>query len=125
MPDDRTIEQTLTIAAPREQVFAALTHPAGLCSWWTTRASSDPRTGGAFDYRWDFEDASRDWRQTGEYAEVVQDESLTYPWDAGPGGETTVAFAFATLADGGTELRLRHSGWAGDDAAAEVQGHHV
>ncbi len=119
MPD---IEQTYEIAAPRERVFRALTDADELTSWWTTRASSEPRAGGAFLYEWDFEDASRNWRQEGAYIEVDPPESVSYPWAVRPGVDTTVRFTLADAPGGGTELRLSHTGFPAE--AAEDHARH-
>jgi uncharacterized protein YndB with AHSA1/START domain len=118
MPATRTIEQSIVLDAPRDDVFRALTDADALNSWWTTSARSDPRPGGAFVYDWEFEDASRNHRQQGEYIDVEPGRAISYPWAAG--GETTVSFRLAD-ADGGTEVKLTHSGFSADD---EVYANH-
>ena len=112
------LKQAYDLAAPRAEVFRALTDPAVLDTWWTTRSESDPRPGGAFDYRWDFEDASRDHVQSGEYRAVEDGRLVSYPWAAG--GETIVTFRLEDGTDGGTRLTLEHDGF-GDDG---VRDHH-
>ena len=84
------LTQTYDIAAPRAEVFRALTEPAVLDRWWTTSSESDPRPGGAFVYTWEFDDASRNHVQSGEYREVEDGRLVSYPWEAG--GETLVSF---------------------------------
>src|SRR4051812_39000636 len=100
------LTQTHDIAAPRADVFRALTDTAVLDTWWTTSSESDPRPGGAFDYHWEFEDASRNHRQSGAYREVANGRLVSYPWAAG--GETLVTFRLED-ADGGTRLTLEHT----------------
>ena len=104
-----TIEQTLTVEAPRAEVFRALTDAAALKRWWITDGTSDPRTGGRFRYEWRMEDADNDHVQEGTYEEIVDGERVVYPWAAA--GDTRVTFALAD-ADGGTEVALIHTGFS-------------
>ena len=109
----RTIQQTLLIASPPETVFRALTDPSELSRWWTTRAKSDPRTGGSYEYVWEFANAAQNGKQAGPYLEVVPGKRLRYPWEAGSEGkghDTVVDFTFAKTAEG-TRLELSHSGY--------------
>jgi uncharacterized protein YndB with AHSA1/START domain len=119
-------EFTLTkeIAAAPEVVFRALTEPAELDRWWTTSAESEPRSGGRFDYRWEFSaDAGReDHRQSGAYDEVVANERLAYPWEAA--GRTTRVEVTVAPNGAGTLLRLAHTDWgAGEEAAESARMH--
>ncbi|MGH3071463.1 MAG: SRPBCC family protein [Gaiellaceae bacterium] len=119
---ERTIELTRTIEAPPSTVFHALTDADELARWWTTSSSSEPRAGGAFSYRFEFEDATRDHTYEGAYLEVTPDERVSYPWHAAA-GETTVDVRLRTRGEG-TELTLRHTGWPeGADADEAVQLH--
>ena len=106
---DRSIVLTRTIEAPPAAVFRALIDAGELSRWWTTTAESDPRTGGAFAYGFEFEDASRDHTYTGAYHDVTLDEHVSYPWRTGL-GDTTVDVRVRP-AGGGTELTLTHAGW--------------
>jgi uncharacterized protein YndB with AHSA1/START domain len=112
---DRTIELTTEIEAPPEVVFRALTDADVLSRWWTTRAESDPRTGGSFSYTWEFEEQTeRDHTRTDTYADVTADEHVRYDWPM-PLGPTVVDFRLQPR-DGGTTLVLAHEGWgAGAD----------
>jgi uncharacterized protein YndB with AHSA1/START domain len=106
----RTIELTRTIAAPPEAVFRALTDADELTKWFATSADSDPRTGGAFDYRFEFaEDESRNHSYGGVYGEVVANERVSYPWRSRL-GDTRVDVTLRPSGES-TELRLVHSGW--------------
>jgi glutathione S-transferase len=102
------LKQSYDLAAPRSDVFRALTDPDVLDTWWTTRSESDPRPAGAFVYTWEFEDASRNHVQSGEYREVKEGRLVSYPWAAG--GETIVTFRLED-AEGGTRLTLDHTGF--------------
>ncbi len=107
---DRTIEQTTHIEASPDAVFRALTDAGELARWFPSGAESDPRPGGSFEYRYEFEqDPSRDHTYSGEYRDVVPGERVAYPWH-GKLGTTEVEFLLRP-ADGGTEVTLRHSGW--------------
>lgn len=115
-----TIEITRTLDASPATVFRALTDARELSRWWTTSAESDPRTGGAFSYRFEFEDASRDHTYEGAYHEITTDERVSYRWQTSL-GETTVDVRLRPSGDG-SELTLTHSGWGEgrewDDAVA-------
>jgi uncharacterized protein YndB with AHSA1/START domain len=111
----------ITIDAPAERVFAALTEPAQLTQWWgddgsyhTEHMTADVRVGGK-------------WRTTGttskgeafavegEYRVIERPHLLEYTWkhDWGERREqptTTVRFEL-TERNGQTHLRLTHSGF--------------
>ena len=53
------IELTRQIDATPERVFQALTEAGELVRWFPSSAESDPRTGGDYVLRFEFEDASR------------------------------------------------------------------
>jgi uncharacterized protein YndB with AHSA1/START domain len=106
---ERTIELSQIVDAPPETVHRALTDASELPRWFPSAAESDPRTGGAYSYRFEFEnDAARNHTYAGEYREVSP-ERVAYSWktEAGP---TEVDFRISA-SDGGTEVRLVHSGW--------------
>lgn len=115
---DRTIDLTRTIEAPPSTVFRALTDSGELARWWTSAGESDPRTGGWFSYRFEFEDPSRNHTYEGNYEDVTANERVSYPWQAAV-GETTVDVRIRPQGDG-TVLTLTHSGWGNDAAAAEA-----
>jgi uncharacterized protein YndB with AHSA1/START domain len=98
-----------TIEAPPEAVFRALTDADELPRWFPSAAESDPRTGGRFSYRFQFDDASRNHTYAGEYEDVIAVERVRYPW-RGELGETTVELRLAP-ADGATQVTLSHTGW--------------
>lgn len=50
----KTIHHLVDIAAPREDVYAALTTRDGLASWWSTAVETDGEVGGIVDFT--FED---------------------------------------------------------------------
>jgi uncharacterized protein YndB with AHSA1/START domain len=117
MPD-RAIELSTTIDASPEAVLRALTDAGELARWFPSEAESDPRTGGPYSYRFEFEeDTSRNHTYAGEYREVSSGR-VAYSWQTAA-GPTEVDFRIAPGGDG-TEVRLVHSGWdAHDDDAVE------
>jgi uncharacterized protein YndB with AHSA1/START domain len=115
-----TIEITKQIDTAPERVFRALTDADELGRWFTSSAESDPRTGGGYVLRFEFEDESRNHTYAGRYEEVTPNERVRYPWN-GQFGETTVEFVLRPLG-GGTELTLVHSGWT--DGAEEARQRH-
>jgi uncharacterized protein YndB with AHSA1/START domain len=112
------IEITSTIGAPPDLVFRALTDAGELARWWTSSGESDARTGGAFSYRFEFEDPSRDHTYEGVYHDVTAGERVSYPWQTSL-GETTVDVRLRPSGDG-TELTLTHTGWRSGAEADEA-----
>jgi uncharacterized protein YndB with AHSA1/START domain len=114
------IEITKQIDAPPERVFRALTEAEELTRWFPSSAESDPRTGGDYVLRFEFDDESKNHTYAGQYEEVTPPERVRYPWN-GRFGDTTVEFVLRP-ADGGTEVTLIHSGW-GEPAEETRQLH--
>jgi uncharacterized protein YndB with AHSA1/START domain len=114
MTDTRTFEHTLTVDAPRDDVFRALTDVDQLKRWWITDGISEPRTGGRFRYEWRMADPSNDHVQEGTYDEVVDGERVAYPW-SGPAGDSRVTVALSE-SDGGTRVSLVHAGITAEDS---------
>jgi uncharacterized protein YndB with AHSA1/START domain len=104
-----SIEITKQIDAAPERVFRALTDAEALTRWFPSSAESDPRTGGDYVLRFEFDDESKNHAYAGQYEEVTPLERVRYPWN-GRFGDTTVEFVLGP-ADAGTELTLTHSGW--------------
>lgn len=119
---ESTIRLSTTVAAAPDAVFRALTDADELARWFPSSAESDPRTGGAFTYRFEFDDASRNHTYAGAYHEVTPNERVSYPWQ-GRLGTTRVEFAFTPAGDG-TRVDLVHSGWGeGADWNEAVEMH--
>jgi len=114
------IEITKQIDSPPERVFQALTNAVELTRWFPSSAESDPRTGGDFVLRFEFEDESQNHMYSGQYDQVTPGELVRYPWN-GAFGATTVEFVLRPR-DGGTEVRLSHSGWS--EEATETRERH-
>ncbi len=118
----RAIQQTMIIAASPDKVFKALTDARELTRWWITRGTSDAHPGGRFEYVFEFKDPKQNGKQSGAYLEVVANQKLSYPWEAGEfggGNNTTVVFALSEV-EGGTRLELDHAGYGSDGAWGPV-----
>ncbi len=120
----QTITQSLTVDAPRAEVFRALTDADALKRWWITDGTSEPRTGGRFRYEWKAADPANDHLQEGTYDEVVDGERVSYPWSLGPAGDSRVTFTLSER-NGATEVALDHSGFPADPAHAAIHDRHA
>jgi len=131
-PDRFELQQTRFIRAPREKVFDAFTEEALLRQWHCPRGMrvlhcrAEARAGG----EWQLGMVARDGTQLavgGAYREVSRPQRLVYTWawqgENSPmaGLQTLVEVDFVAC-DGGTELRLRHSGFP---APAASEAHAV
>jgi uncharacterized protein YndB with AHSA1/START domain len=113
------------LAAPPDRVWRALTDPAALAGWfWPSRldpaAEVDLEVGG----RYRIAGPGAGIAVAGEYVELAPPRRLacTWSWD-GEDDETLVTVELAPSGEGGTELVLRHEGFA-DEATRDdhVQG---
>lgn len=98
------ISQTHNYNARAEELFAHLTDAEKLCTWWTTKATSDARDGGEFRYEFLHapEKAEMDMIQQGTYT-ACSSGHISYPWQT-PAGESTVTF---TVTSG--QIKLAHT----------------
>lgn len=115
MTDTRTFEHALTVDAPRDRVFHALTDVDELKRWWITDGISEPRTGGRFRYEWKMADPANDHVQEGAYEEVADGERVAFPW-SGPGPDSHVTLTLADGDDGATRVSLVHAGISAEDS---------
>ena len=121
-----TIVKEITIKAPAERIFEALTNPDQRLEWWgaegrfhTTHMESDLRPGGKWMMRGTGM-GGRPFSVAGEYREIERPCLLVFTWlpdwhdDA---TETLVRFDL-TEKDGLTTVRLTHSGLTIEGARA-------
>src|SRR5690242_12913838 len=101
------IEKVVTIAAPLERVWAALTEPAAIAAWMDDDAAAiDLRAGGAYQF---FGGAT-----TGIVTAFKAPRSLTYTWRQ---AEWPAAWADSVVtwtlrrAGAGTRVQLTHTGF--------------
>ena len=122
------VELTRTIRAPRETVFEAWTRPEHLSRWacpdhaTLESVESDARPGGRFRLAMVGPEGER-YTAVGTYREVEAPSRVVYTWEweeeEHAVGETLVTVEFHAV-DGGTEVRLVHSGFPAAEAA---EGH--
>jgi uncharacterized protein YndB with AHSA1/START domain len=113
MTDTRTFEHAVTVDAPRDVVFHALTDAEQLKRWWITDGISEPRAGGRYRYEWRMADPANDHVQEGTYEEVVDGERIAYPWSS-PAGDSRVTVTLSG-SNGGTRVSLAHERIAAED----------
>jgi uncharacterized protein YndB with AHSA1/START domain len=117
MSHDR-IERETTIAAPVDRVWALLTQPEHVGTWFgDAGAEIDLRPGGALVLRWADHGAVH-----GRVERVEPGRVFAYRWAAAPDGaaaedlddgNSTLVEFMLTEADDGTRLRVVESGFAG------------
>jgi uncharacterized protein YndB with AHSA1/START domain len=120
------IERELTIAAPIDRVWAALTDEKHVKEWFgDDTAEIDLRPGGAIVFGW-----SAHGRYMGQVEKVEPPRLFSYRWarshDVEPAAGNSTLVEFTLAADGsGTLLRIVESGFTGLDASPEEQAGHV
>ena len=127
--DHDAVTCEIFIAAPRERIFDALTDPRQAGQWWGHKGryhmenfSMDVRTGGK-------------WSTTGvsaangnidvhrEFLEIDPPRRLSYTWISSWLQKATKVLWELENVNGGTFLKLTHSGFAGDADATERHTH--
>jgi uncharacterized protein YndB with AHSA1/START domain len=116
MREPTSIEDSIRISAPIAEVFRALTEPYRLERWMATSVESDPRTGGHFRYSFEFEDASQNNAQEGDYLEVVPGQRVALPW-VFPFSPKQTRVEYTLRGEGEeTEVSFRHTGFESGSA---------
>ena len=123
--DDAIIDEVL-IEAPKPVVWAALTEPRMLGSWWgsaeTYRADKwtvDLRVGG----KWSAAGVGNDgttFSVSGEFVDIAPTDRLIMTWRPSWDSNVTTTIDYRLESHGaGTRLRLTHSGFAGHAASRD------
>jgi uncharacterized protein YndB with AHSA1/START domain len=108
---DRTIKTSVTIDAPADSVFQALTEADALEHWLATKVESDASTGGRFRYEFEFDDPGQNNVQEGEYLAVEDSRRVTVPWRF-PFSPKETTVDYLVRGEGtGTRLDFTHSGF--------------
>jgi uncharacterized protein YndB with AHSA1/START domain len=138
-PDNDVVTAEIFIAAPPARVFAAITDPAQTAKWWgqkslyrLTDAQGDVRPGG----KWFSEGVGidgRKFRVEGEYLELDPPRLMIQTWNPSYSDVHTVVRWELEPRDvhglqhqgpgrvgTGTVVKIRHSGFAGNIAAAQA-----
>ena len=114
---DKTVIQKITIKAPAQRVFEALTNPEQRKEWWgredrfqTTHVESDLRIGGK--WRMSGTGFGRPFAVQGEYRTIEPPHVLAFTWlpDWQENSTETLVRFELTERDGLTTVRLTHSG---------------
>lgn len=97
------------IAAPRAEVWRALTDESELADWflppeWEASASADARVGG----RYELVSVSSQMTLHGSYAAVEPEQRLVFTWRWNDDGDETLVTISLSDADGGTEVEVLH-----------------
>jgi len=109
MTEPLVVQREVQIAAPPATVFAFLTDPEKILRWMGTEATVEPRQGGLYLVNVTGKDVAR-----GRFTEVIPVHRLAYSfgWDGRdevPPGSSLIEIDLIDR-DGGTLLRLTHSG---------------
>ena len=123
MPAPFVVQRETQIAAPPATVFAFLTDPEKILGWMGAEATTEPQPGGLYLVKGVGGDRARAAR--GAFREVVPVHRLAYSFgwegdEAMPPGSSLVEIDLIER-DGGTLLRLTHSGLP-DDKHQESHG---
>jgi uncharacterized protein YndB with AHSA1/START domain len=103
------IERRLTLAAPRERVWASLTDAVELSKWFAPKVDLELVVGGSAVFRWDEQDVT----SRGVVEEIEEPTRFAYRWEASHahGKMTRVEFQLEEV-EGGTQLTLFETGFA-------------
>ena len=104
------IEKKLTVNAPVNRVWEALTDPIEVQKWMMMSTNFEPTAGKDFTFQ---AESSEEWDGVFKCSvkEVVENKKLSYTWDtAFINAATLVEFELTENGDK-TELSLIHSGW--------------
>lgn len=124
-PDSNVVTSELFIAAPRERVFEALTDPKQAVQWWGksdryrfSEFNLDARVGGT----WSSSGSSQNmgsFKIEGEILELDPPRRLAYTWLSSWMPKNTKVVWELENQNGGTLVKLTHTGFAGDAEQAK------
>lgn len=108
---ERTIRDEITIDAPPERVFKALTEAEAMEHWLATNVESDPRHGGRFKYEFEFGDPANNNVQQGEYLAVDEARRVELPW-VFPFAPKQTRVSYTLVPEGeATRVAFEHAGF--------------
>jgi uncharacterized protein YndB with AHSA1/START domain len=106
-PKERSLNHQYFIRAPREAVFRAISDPEWLARWLCDRAEMSPATGSAYLLEWKNGPTHR-----GKVVEFLPEQRVSLSWSwPGVSLHGTVLTLSVEAADGGTLLRVEHTGF--------------
>ena len=127
---DDTIIEEITIKAPAERIFDALTNPEECMKWWgvkgqfeTTHVESDLRPGGRRVMRGTGM-GGKPFSVTGVYRQIERPRLLVFTWLPNWQGDDTESVVRWDLEekDGVTTVRVTHSGLTTESARTSHRG---
>jgi len=107
MPD---IRHLLTINAPKEKVYRAITHQDGLAGWWTKQTKAKPETGSIAEFR--FGD-----RYFNQMRITRLEPNSAVAWECIQGDKEWIGTRFLfelEESEGKTIMRFAHTDWNED-----------
>jgi len=116
--EQRVIETSVTVDAPREHVWETWTTTQGVTTFFSPRAHVELRLGGPYEMY--FLNDAPPGRQGSEGCRILsylERQMLSFTWNAPPqfdqvrGRKTFVVVRFADVDDHRTRVTLTHSGW--------------
>ena len=114
------IQYRIYIATSPTRVYAAISTGEGWDSWFTTKATVDARTGGAYEFYWENFGGDRETvTLSGSVVEAVPDQVFAFRWETGGDGMTTVRFGLEPRGDG-TMVSLSEAGYSHSERDVEV-----
>lgn len=132
--EDRALNLTRLLEAPRSLVFAAWTQPQHLVRWWGPSnftlpvCEQDLRVGGAYKFCMRAPDGSEHW-VWGVYREIVEPERLSFTWNRtqspateNPWARTIVTVTLTEEARGQTRLTLHQATFPKDTECEDHRG---
>jgi uncharacterized protein YndB with AHSA1/START domain len=111
-----TIEREILVAAPPATVYAVVSDPAHLTTWWPDRAEFSPVPGGSGTIEFETADGTVVHRLT--VVEAVPPRLFSFRWSDHPDGRDLLVTFEITATATGSRLRLVESGF-GDDAVRQ------
>ena len=129
-PGNDVVTAEVFIAAPRERVFEAITDPRQAVRWWgqadkyiLSDFQMDVRVGGKWSCSGQSKTMGGEVSVHGEFREVNPPSRLAYSWVSNwMPGSTEVVWELQSQS-GGTQLKLTHTGFAGN--ADHAKGHGI
>ena len=125
-PNADEIVSEISIAAPAEKVFQAITDPAQVVRWWgqtgiyrCTEFQSDLRVGGKWRSA-GIAAEGRPFEAKGEYLQIDPPKLLVYTWIASWTGDVRTVVRWELEGSRqGTLVRIRHTGFAAHPELAQ------
>lgn len=104
------VDMSIFVAAPPERVYAALTDPAKMDRWVSTKAKVEPRAGGEYTFGWMIKDSSGGETPCGpqRFVELVPNRLIVHDWSHRNEPRTIVRWEL-TPEGAGTRVRLTHN----------------